>query len=104
MENMDKGLTVSTKMGADNMAINKYPKCPKIYLPKLSAQAQKFGILMIKGLIVHSPWDSPLLPTASLLLFTLSFSSEPNVERPGERLGERLLLLPGLRLFLKIKK
>jgi len=44
----------------------------------------------------------PLLPTASLLLFTLSFSSEPNVERPGERLGERLLLLPGLRLFLNV--
>ena len=41
MENMDKGL-----MGAD-----KYPKYPKIYLPKLSAQAQKFGISMKKGFI-----------------------------------------------------
>ena len=38
---MDKWL--STKMGAD--------KYPKIYLPKLSAQAQKFGILMKKGII-----------------------------------------------------
>ena len=28
----------------------KYLKCPKIYLPKLSAQAQKFGILMKKRL------------------------------------------------------
>ena len=40
MENMDKGHIV-----------RKYPKCPKIYLPKLSAQAQKFGILMKKGFI-----------------------------------------------------
>ena len=29
----------------------KYPKRPKIYLPKLSTQAQKFGILMKKGFI-----------------------------------------------------
>ena len=29
----------------------KYPKCPKIHLPNLSAQAQKFGILMKKGFI-----------------------------------------------------
>ena len=35
-------------MGAD-----KYPECPKIYLPKLSAQAQKFGIFMKKGFIVR---------------------------------------------------
>ena len=41
MENMDKGLTISQK----------YPKCPKIYPPKLSAQAQKIGILMKKGFI-----------------------------------------------------
>ena len=40
MENMDKGLTVP-KMGADSLAENKYPKCPRIYLPNLSAQAQK---------------------------------------------------------------
>ena len=37
-------------MGADKLAENT-PKCPKIYLPKLSAQAQKFGILMKKGFI-----------------------------------------------------
>ena len=29
-------------------------ECPKIYLPKLSAQAQKFGILMEKGFIGRS--------------------------------------------------
>ena len=34
---MDKGLTV--------------PKCPKVYLPKLSAQAQQFGIAMEKNFI-----------------------------------------------------
>ena len=45
MENMDKRLNITyTKMGAD-----KYPECPKIYLPKLSAHAQKFGISMKKG-------------------------------------------------------
>ena len=38
MENMN-----FTKMGADKLA-RKYLKCPKIYLPNLSAQAQKFGI------------------------------------------------------------
>ena len=27
------------------------PKCSKIYLPKLSAQAQKFGISIKKGFI-----------------------------------------------------
>ena len=42
--------THSTKMGADKSA-EKYRKCPKIYKPKLSAQAQKFGILMKKGFI-----------------------------------------------------
>ena len=40
MENMENGLTVP-----------KYSKCPKIYLPNLSAQAQKFGILMKKDFI-----------------------------------------------------
>ena len=29
--------------------VKKYPKCLQIYLPKLSAQAQKFGIPMQKG-------------------------------------------------------
>ena len=29
----------------------KYPKCPKMYLPKLSAQAHKFGILIKNGFI-----------------------------------------------------
>ena len=46
---MEKGLK-SIKMGADKSAKNT-PKCPKIYLPKLSAQSQNFGISMKKGFI-----------------------------------------------------
>ena len=46
MESIDKGLKVCTKMGADKL----FENAPKIYLPKLSAQVQKFGILMKKGL------------------------------------------------------
>jgi hypothetical protein len=42
--------THSTKMGADKLFKN---ACPKIYLSKLSAQAQKFGISMKKGFIGH---------------------------------------------------
>ena len=41
MENMNKGLTVPKW---ELKFCQKYPKCPKIYLPNLSAQAQKFGI------------------------------------------------------------
>ena len=37
-------------MSADKFAENT-PIAPKTYLPKLSAQAQKFGILMRKGFI-----------------------------------------------------
>ena len=37
-------------MGADK-SVENIPKWPNIYLPKLSAQAQKFGILMKKGFI-----------------------------------------------------
>ena len=44
MENLDKGLTVP------KWVLIKYPKCPKIYLLKLSAQAQKFGISINKRL------------------------------------------------------
>ena len=29
----------------------KYPKCPNIYLPKLSAEAHNFGILMKKKML-----------------------------------------------------
>ena len=58
MENMDKFIHC-TKMGADKSAKNitnapigqKYHKCPKIYLPKLSVKFQKFWILMKKGFI-----------------------------------------------------
>ena len=39
-------------MGADSLAENT-PNVPKIYLPNLSAQAQKFGISMKKGIIVR---------------------------------------------------
>ena len=48
MENMDKALTVPKWALIIN---SKYPRCPKIYLPELSAKAQKFGILMKKGFI-----------------------------------------------------
>jgi hypothetical protein len=44
---MDKGLTVP-KMGTDISV-----ECPKIHLPKLSAQAQKFEIIMKKVFIVR---------------------------------------------------
>ena len=50
MENMDKGLTVPKwvlKIG------RKYPKCPKIYQPKLFAQVHKFEISMKKGFIAR---------------------------------------------------
>ena len=48
MENMEKGLTVTNwVLRVDT----KYPKWPKIYLPNLSAQAQKFWISMKKSLI-----------------------------------------------------
>ena len=45
MENMDKGLKVS------KWVLIVQPKCSKIYLPNLSAQAQKLGISMKKGFI-----------------------------------------------------
>ena len=48
MENMDKGLTVPKWVLINRPKI---PQMPKIYLPKLPAQAQKFGISMKKGFI-----------------------------------------------------
>ena len=45
MENMDKGLTVPKWVLVN---CQKIPQCPKLYLPNLSAQAQKFGISMKK--------------------------------------------------------
>ena len=50
MEKMDKGLTVPKWVLINRP---KYPKCPKIDLPKLSAQGQKFGISIKKGFIVR---------------------------------------------------
>ena len=54
MENMDKELTVPKWVLIN---ARKYLEWPKIYLPKLSAQAQKFGISMKKkaSLGVNSP-------------------------------------------------
>ena len=42
-----------TKKGADSSDENTYPKCPRIYLPNLSSQAQKFWISMKKGFIAR---------------------------------------------------
>ena len=47
MENMNKGLKVPKWVLIKG---RKNPNCPKIYVPKLSAQAQKFGISMKKRL------------------------------------------------------
>ena len=47
---MDKRLTVPKWVLTISQ---KYTKCLEIYLPKLSAQAQKCGILMKKGFICH---------------------------------------------------
>ena len=48
MENMDKGLAVPKWCWRFD---RKYPKRPRIYLPNLFAQAQKFRISMKKGCI-----------------------------------------------------
>ena len=48
MENIDKGLTVPKWVLTNQL---KMPKMPKIYLPELSPQAQKFKISMEKGFI-----------------------------------------------------
>ena len=48
MENMDKGLNVPKWV---LIVRGKFPKCPRIYLPNLSAQAQNFWISMKKGFI-----------------------------------------------------
>jgi hypothetical protein len=49
---MNKGFTAvhCTNKGADSSA-KKYPKCPRIYLPNLSALVHKFWISMKKGFI-----------------------------------------------------
>ena len=54
MENMDKGLTVPKWL---LIVWPKIPgKCPKICMPNLSAQAQKFGISLKKASLgVRSP-------------------------------------------------
>ena len=41
-------------MGTDKLA-EKYPKCFKTYLPKLFAQAQKFGVSMKKKGFIGRP-------------------------------------------------
>ena len=50
MKNMDKALTVPKWVLINHSKIPQVPKCPKMYLHKLSAQAQKFGISMKKRL------------------------------------------------------
>ena len=52
MENMDNGLTVSKLVLINRPKIT---QMPKICLPNLFAQAQKFGILMEKGFIGYNP-------------------------------------------------
>ena len=49
-EKQEQRKTQWYKMGVDSLAKNT-PNAPKIYLPNLSAQAQKFGISMKKGFI-----------------------------------------------------
>ena len=59
MENMDKGLTVPKWVLINRPKI---PKRPKIYLPKLSAQAQKFWDFDEKSLrwaSVVRDWPKP---------------------------------------------
>ena len=54
MQNMDKGLTVPKWVLTNRPNI---PKMPKIYLPKLSVQAQKLVISIKKASFgVRSPW------------------------------------------------
>ena len=50
MKNMDKGLTVPKWVLLNRSNLPQVPKCPKMYVPKLSAQAQKYGISMKKRL------------------------------------------------------
>ena len=76
MENMD-----CTKMGADKSAKDT-PKCPKLYLPKLSAQAKSLGFGWKKASLgVHSPCirarKSPLSPLGPQLLFQIWLQAWP---------------------------
>ena len=48
MESMDKGLNLPKWVLINRPKI---PQMPQMYLPKLSAQAQKFGISMKNGFI-----------------------------------------------------
>ena len=60
MENIDKGLTVPKWV---LIVRPKIPQRPKIYLPNLSAQAQKFWISMKKASLgVPSLWVNLSLP------------------------------------------
>ena len=63
------------------MLIRKYPKCPKVYLPKLSAQAQKIWdfdekILHLASIArdsaaVNQACRSKIFPAASLVAYTI---------------------------------
>ena len=52
-------------MNADKL-FESTPNTPEFYLPKLSNQAQKFGILMKKGFIGH-PWSVSLVKGSGIL-------------------------------------
>ena len=102
IENMDKAQgTHCTKMCADKLAENN-PKCPKIYLPNLSAQAKKLGFQWKKvSMGVRSPWFSQ---TSSRLAdhtcpYHLFFYWSPHDKHKLSLLC-RLVFLPSLSLHL----
>ena len=51
MENMDKGRVAPNWVLIVQPKIPQTPQNPRIYLPNLSAQAQKFWVSMKKGFI-----------------------------------------------------
>ena len=75
----------------------KYPKCPKIYLPNLSAQAQKFGISMKKASLgVHSPW---LHMKDGRPWVTIVFAGWNSSERMGKKEKKNTFLIKSCSLF-----
>ena len=70
--------THNTKMGTDKV-FEKYSKCPKTYLPKLSAQAQKFGILMKKG-IIGCPYSVSQVVTIAMHYWSAAGTGTPRLD------------------------
>ena len=59
MKNMDKGLTVRTKMGADSSAENT-PNTPKFICPIFLPKPKSLGFQWKKASLgVRSPWSLP---------------------------------------------